>query len=412
MEERYTVDQTHGNCTGFPRAFPAENAPETEYYSDQAWPWQGIFSTLDNAILGENHRVCNWLQENPVYDPASPATKVKPESTIFLQVQTNNHAHEWAERPSGHYKIYLAGPSGTQLTTFDQLTMDRVVFSAPANKYAHIIGEPIFGGYGGDTGYSWLPFKLVDPAGNYLLEGTYNFVWTYWWSTEKKVDYMIPSYTTSFDIVIDASAEDSGTLTDCIKNDCNCAASLVGNSSAPGAKDLTNPWPPYEGNYLFTNYDGDDPASDDGKRTFQPYFTNASAASEAPELVIKVTESIRSGTWTDERLLKPVGNVTIPSTVEDYPSMPAGGGDGLMITQKVVPMRIEGATPGESTCGAGNTTVLDGANGYPTPSEVESSGVPVSETTSSTVKPSTGVAGGEGSSHRRHRGRYGRRPQA
>lgn len=53
--------------------------------------------------------------------------------------------------------------------------MDRVVFSAPANKYAHIIGEPIFGGYGGDTGYSWLPFKLVDPAGNYLLEGTYNF---------------------------------------------------------------------------------------------------------------------------------------------------------------------------------------------------------------------------------------------
>ncbi|KAI4214637.1 MAG: hypothetical protein LQ351_002710 [Letrouitia transgressa] len=351
------------------------------------------------------------LQENPVYDPASPVTKVKPESSIFLQVQTNNHAHEWAERPSGHYKIYLAGPSGTQLTTFDQLTMDRVVFSAPANKYAHIIGEPTFGGYGGDPGYSWLPFKLVDPAGNYLPEGTYNFVWAYWWSTEKKVDYMIPSYTTSFDIVIDASAEDSGTLTDCVKNNCNCATSLVGNSSAPGAKDLTNPWPPYEGNYLFSNYDGDDPASDNGKRTFQPYFTNASAASKAPELVVKVTESIRSDSWTDERLLEPVGNVTIPSTAEDYPSMPAGGGDGLDITQEVAPMRIEGATPGDSTCGAGNATVPDGANGTPSSSEVESSVVPASETTCS-VEPSTGVAGGEGSNHRRNRGRYGRRLQA
>ena len=189
---RGDIENTQGNCSGFPRAFPAKGTPESANYGDQGWPWQGIWPLADGAAL-QNHRVCNWfvsvavvdsrvsrlmafrLQENPVYDPSSPPATVKPESSIFVQIQTNNHVHEYAERPSGHHKIFLAGPSGTQLTTQNQLTFDRVVFSAPSNKYAHIIGKPTFGGYSGDPGYAWLPLKLVDPTGAYLPEGTYNF---------------------------------------------------------------------------------------------------------------------------------------------------------------------------------------------------------------------------------------------
>lgn len=93
----------------------------------------------------------------------------------MMLTQTNNHVHEYADRPSGHYKIFLAGPSGTQLTTANQLTFDRVIFSAPSNKYAHIIGQPNFAGYSNDPGYAYLPVKMVDPKGNYLPPGTYNF---------------------------------------------------------------------------------------------------------------------------------------------------------------------------------------------------------------------------------------------
>ena len=130
------------------------------------------------------------LQENPVYDPQRKEANVKPKSTIFIQVQTNNHAHEWKQRQSGRHLIFLAGKGGTQITTSNQLTWDRLVFSAPTSKYAHIVGETPedYGGYEGDPGYTWLPLKLVDPTGAWLPEGTYQFVFAYFWSTDK------PSY--------------------------------------------------------------------------------------------------------------------------------------------------------------------------------------------------------------------------
>ena len=116
-------------------------------------------------------------QENPVYDPLRKEAHVKPGSTILVQIQTNNHVHEWKMRKSGLHQIFLAGPSGTQITTSNQLTWDRLVFQAPSCKYSHIVGEPPneFGGYEGDPGNTWLPLKLVDPTGAFLPEGTYQF---------------------------------------------------------------------------------------------------------------------------------------------------------------------------------------------------------------------------------------------
>lgn len=158
----------------------------------------------------------------------------------MIQTQTNNHVHEYATRPSGHYKIFLAGPSGTQLTTANQLTFDRVIFSAPSNKYAHIIGEPVHAGYANDPGLNYLPVKMIDPTGAYLPEGTYNFVWAWFWATDAapQKDYMIPDYSTSFDIIIDSSSDDAGSLTDCVaqKGDVGCAKYLIGTSSSPALK--------------------------------------------------------------------------------------------------------------------------------------------------------------------------------
>lgn len=143
-------------CDGYPRGLVANTSSQYSLVGDQGYPWQFIWPTMD-GIAFKNHRACNWLQENPVYDPTHPWTTVKTGATIMVEVQTNNHAHEYAERPSGHYKVslasskplskpltvikvYLAGKAGTQITTINQLTDDRVIFKAPANKYAHIIG--------------------------------------------------------------------------------------------------------------------------------------------------------------------------------------------------------------------------------------------------------------------------------
>lgn len=98
----------------------------------------------------------------------------------MLEAITNQHAHEYASRPSGHYKIYLAGPNGTQITTLNQLTDDRVVLKTPENKYSHI-NQPDGSGNLADPGNAYVPLKLVDPTGAYLPEGVYNFVWTWWW---------------------------------------------------------------------------------------------------------------------------------------------------------------------------------------------------------------------------------------
>lgn len=191
---RYEIPDREGYCLGFPRAFPANGTNEMEQYNEQKWPWQGIWSMLDNGVL-PTHRVANWfvhlihlrsqvsadgmssrLQERPVYEETHKPAEVRPGSTVLLQVQTNNHAHEYTERPSGHYKIFLAGPAGTHLKTMNQLTFDRCIFSAPANKYAHILGDPTKEDGGlDDPQYSWLPLKLVDATGAWLPEGTYNF---------------------------------------------------------------------------------------------------------------------------------------------------------------------------------------------------------------------------------------------
>lgn len=225
---RWEIDMT-GECKGYPRGYPANNeSVEFENYNDQGWPWQGIWPLHDQAAL-KNHRVCNWyvlsppptptslipnrVQENPVYEDDRPPAKVKKGSSVLVQIQTNQHAHEYKDRPSGHYKIFLAGQSGSHLTTANQLTFDRVVFSAPANKYAHIWDDPTSGAQ--DPGNAWLPLKLVDPKGETLPEGTYNFsetailspfpsvtdqaivVFTYWWATAGGGEKNAPQLGTS-----------------------------------------------------------------------------------------------------------------------------------------------------------------------------------------------------------------------
>ena len=281
----------------------------------------------------------------------------------MIQTQTNNHVHEYAQRPSGHYKIFLAGPSGTQLTTANQLTFDRVIFSAPSNKYAHIIGEPVFAGYANDPGRNYLPVKMIDPTGAYLPEGTYNFVWAWFWATSEapQKDYMIPDYSTSFDIIIDSSSSDAGSLTDCVaqKGDAGCAKYLIGTSSSPGAKDTTSPWPPYSNNYLFTNYDGDDPASDNGKRTFQPYWQDFVPASKAPAISEQAPFNVKDK--SDDELLAPIpiagagGGKEFLASLDAYPNMPAGSGESIPVTQTLKPMSVDGSTAQGGT-GSGNST--------------------------------------------------------
>ncbi|KAG8531966.1 uncharacterized protein KY384_003602 [Bacidia gigantensis] len=328
---RWEIDMT-GECKGFPRGYPANGTEEWDQYNEQAWPWQGIWPLHDHAAV-TNHRVCNWVQENPVYEESHPPAKVKPQSSVLVQVQTNQHVHEYDQRPSGHYKVFLAGPSGTQLTTANQLTFDRVVFSAPANKYAHIWEQPTSGAQ--DPGNAWLPLKLVDPTGEYLPEGTYNFIFAYFWATAEKpqTDYMIPDYSSSFDIVISSESDaDSGAITDCVTNNPkNCSQYLVGVSASPGAKDTTDPWPPYAGNYLYTNYDGDDPSTDNGKRTFQPYWTEFVPASKAPSITTGAPPNI-AAKKDDPSLLDPIpvaGGAEMPGDILLYPNMTAGSGESM-----------------------------------------------------------------------------------
>jgi hypothetical protein len=98
-------DASKDACNGYPRALPADGTPQAGLVSDQGYPWQGIWP-LQDGMAYKTHRAVNWLQQNPVYDPTKKWTTVKPGATIFLQIQTNNHAHEYAERPSGHYKVH------------------------------------------------------------------------------------------------------------------------------------------------------------------------------------------------------------------------------------------------------------------------------------------------------------------
>lgn len=99
---------------------------------------------------------------------------------------------------------------------------------------------------------------------------------------------MIPSFTSAFDVVIDAQAADAGYLTNCIKTlgDEGCGNHLVGNCTAPGCFDKHSPFPPYNDGYLTTGYNGNGTNGTDADvgRTFQPYWTQFVEATPAPDL--------------------------------------------------------------------------------------------------------------------------------
>ncbi|KAI9894677.1 MAG: hypothetical protein M1814_002033 [Vezdaea aestivalis] len=316
----------------------------TAFSKQFVWPMQ------DGSAFG-THRACNWLQELPIYDPDKKMTTVKPGATIMLKISTNAHTHEYAKRPSGHYKIYLAGDSGTHITVSSQLTDDRVVFKAPANKYAHIIGDPSSGSFNGDPGFSWLPFKLVDPSGKALPPGVYNFVWTWWWASSAGSkdgsfnDFMVPSYSSCFDVRIDEAAEDAGFLTAYVKNDPNAHVTLIGNTTSPGAKDLTSPWPPYPSGYLTTNYDGGDPNGASAKRSFQPFFKTAIAAVKMPEPLSKRIQPIKA--WSKAQLLLAIVSPSGMEPVTEFPKnltasgfITANGANEIPVTEKLKPLVI------------------------------------------------------------------------
>ena len=160
---------------------------------------------------------------------------------------------------------------------------------------------------------------------------------------------MIPSYSSSFDITITPSANNTGAVSDCVRNDKQCGKTLVGNSTfSPGSKDPTDPWPPFTNNYLFTNYDGDDPATDNGKRTFQPHFTTFVPATDMGDINFETIPQVDS--WGRERLTAAIpleGDGTMPETLEEYKFMSAGGGEGIEVTQTLKPMGVPGAVMGE-----------------------------------------------------------------
>lgn len=58
-KDRTAIPNLAGNCSSYPRAWPADGTPEGDNRNDQGWPWQNIWPLTDNAAL-KNHRVCNW----------------------------------------------------------------------------------------------------------------------------------------------------------------------------------------------------------------------------------------------------------------------------------------------------------------------------------------------------------------
>ena len=266
----------------------------------------------------------------------------------MVKVATNGHAHEYESgRAAGHHKIYLAGDSGTHITASNQLTNDRVIFMAPMTKYAHLVGSGAGVAQGtGDPGYAWIPLKLIDPTGKALPVGVYNFVFTWWWPSgpNNKADYMLPSYTTCFDINIDIAANDAGYLTDLIAHDTNAHITLIGNNTSPGAKDRTSPWPPFSNDYLNTNYDGDDPNQAASKRTFQPYFSKHIDTTKMPQPRTQQIYPIDA--WTDPQLarsiISPPGSSDneFPENLTIVGNITMRGTDSLPVTEKLKPATI------------------------------------------------------------------------
>ena len=208
---------------------------------------------------------------------------------------------------------------------------------------------------------------------------------------------MIPAYSTSFDVILDSASDDAGSLTECATSNPDCTTYLVGKTESPGAKDTTSPWPPYEGNYLFTNYDGDDPSTDNGKRTFQPYWQDFVPASEAPAVTEQAPFNIKEK--SEDFLLAPLpvaGAAPFPPEMDQYPFMLASAGDSIPVTQVLKPMKIDGSTEK-----GGNATMMTGDGQTATQTTVEAS---PTETTTSTsgctspteeTSPEDGTTGGD-----------------
>ena len=168
----------------------------------------------------------------------------------------------------------------------------------------------------------------------------------------------MPDYSHAFDIVISNSATSKGAVPTCTDTKTACHASLVGNTSCPADTDTHSPWPPYENNgaYLFTNPDGGDVTTPNGKRTFQPYWTKFVESSPMPAISYAAPKNIKDS--TDDQLLVPIpiaGNEPFPETIDDVPYIAAGRtklGDGanprgdptksLPVTQKYVPLSVAG----------------------------------------------------------------------
>ena len=201
---------------------------------------------------------------------------------------------------------------------------------------------------------------------------------------------MIPDYSTSFDVVIDSASDDAGSLTECVASNPNCATYLIGESSSPGAKDTTSPWPPYEGNYLFTNFDGDDPSSDNGQRTFQPYWKEFVPASDAP--TISEVEPFDIKSKNGDYLLAPLdvaGGAVFHDWADQYPSMPAGGGESIPVEQTLKPMSIDGSTAqGGTGSGSMNDTTITTESSNSTDTTAEGTS---STTVTAEEKPSADV---------------------
>jgi hypothetical protein len=217
-----------------------------------------------------------------------------------------------------------------------------------------------------DPGYAWLPFALVDPTGKALPPGTYNFVWTWWWPTgdNNKYDFMVPSYSSCFDIQIDDQAEDEGFLTQIVKNDPKAHIALIGNTTSPGANDTNSPWPPYPNGYLQSNYDGIAPSNSSAKRTFQPYWTKHVDAVQMPEPISKPIYSIKG--WTLDQLKQPIvsppgsgPDSAFPQNTTVVGNITMMGNDSIPITEDIIPMRAGNGTGFNVTQFYPNSTVTD-----------------------------------------------------
>lgn len=208
-------------------------------------------------------------------------------------------------------------------------------------KYAHWVGTGAGIAQGtGDPGYAWLPLKLVDPSEKALPAGVYNLVFTWWGpgGQNNKANFMLPSYSTCFDINIDTAAEDAGYLTNLFNQDKNAHITLIGNNTSPRAKDQTSP---FADKYLNTTYDGDDPNQPASKRS---YFSKHIDAVKMPQPRTQQIYPIQA--WTGAQLARPItsppgsSDIDFPENLTVVGNITMRGTDSLLITEQLKLMTV------------------------------------------------------------------------